>query len=65
MRHSDAGAKPPRQLARLPRLLRWHSAVHDIGCWLDLRTHPESALAPAKAALAKSITPANIAIGRI
>ena len=62
---SDADAKPPRQLTpAFHGCYDWHSAVH--GHWLlarFARTHPESPLAgPAKAALAKSITPANIAI---
>jgi hypothetical protein len=60
---SDTDARPPRELT--PAFFGcydWHSAVH--GHWLLARlarTFPEAAFAPrARAALAKSLTPANI-----
>ena len=62
--NSDADAKPPRQLTpSFYGCYDWHSAVH--GHWLlarFVRVSPKSSLAvKARAALDKSITPANIA----
>ncbi len=61
---SDADARPPRELT--PAFFGcydWHSSVH--GHWLLARLarlHPEAAFAaPARAALARSLTPANVA----
>lgn len=61
---SDADAKPPRELT--PAFFGcydWHSSVH--GHWLLarlLRLHPDAAFAPAaRAALAQSLTPSNLA----
>lgn len=62
---SDADAKPPRQLT--PAFFGcydWHSAVH--GHWLLVRTvrlfPAGTSAAPARAALARSLTPQNITI---
>ncbi len=62
---ADADAKPPRALT--PAFFGcydWHSAVH--GHWLLVRLarlHPEATFAgEARAALAKSLTPRNIAV---
>ena len=62
---SDADAKPPRQLT--PAFFGcydWHSSVH--GHWLlvrAVRVYPEQPFArPARAALARSLTPQNIAV---
>jgi hypothetical protein len=60
---SDADARPPRELTpAFYGCYDWHSAVH--GHWLLARlarTFPEAAFAPrARAALARSLTPANI-----
>jgi len=62
---SDADAKPPRQLT--PAFFGcydWHSSVH--GHWLLIRAvrlFPDAPFAaPARAALARSLTPQNIAI---
>ena len=62
---SDADAKPPRELTpAFYGCYDWHSSVH--GHWLLARlarTFPDAPFAaPARAALQKSITPANIAI---
>lgn len=61
----DADAKPPRELTpAFYGCYDWHSAVH--GHWLLarlLRLHPEASFAPAaRAALAQSLTPSNIAV---
>jgi hypothetical protein len=61
---SDADAKPPRQLTpAFYGCYDWHSAVH--GHWLLARLarlFPDASFAaPARAALAESLTPANIA----
>lgn len=61
---SDADVLPPRQLTpAFYGCFDWHSAVH--GHWLLARLarlYPHLAVAaPARAALAKSLTPANIA----
>ncbi len=62
---SDADAKPPRQLT--PAFFGcydWHSSVH--GHWLlvrAVRLYPDQPFAkPARAALARSLTPQNIAV---
>jgi hypothetical protein len=62
--NSDADARPPRELTpAFYGCFDWHSSVH--GHWLLARVarlYPESAAAPAaRAALAKSLTPANMA----
>ncbi len=61
---SDADVQPPRALTPAFRgCFDWHSAVH--GHWLLVRLarlYPEAAFAPrARAALARSLTPENIA----
>ncbi|HVN74960.1 MAG TPA: DUF2891 domain-containing protein [Thermoanaerobaculaceae bacterium] len=61
---SDADVKPPRELTpAFCGCFDWHSAVH--GHWLLvrlLRTFPEAPFVPAaRAAIARSLTPANIA----
>ena len=61
---SDSDARPPRQLTpAFYGCYDWHSAVH--GHWLLARlarTFPEAPFAaPARAALARSLTPAHIA----
>jgi len=61
---SDADARPPRELTpAFYGCYDWHSAVH--GHWLLARLarlHPEAPFAaPARAALERSLTPANIA----
>jgi hypothetical protein len=60
----DADARPPRELTpAFYGCYDWHSSVH--GHWLLarlVRLHPDSPFAaPARAALAKSLTPANVA----
>jgi hypothetical protein len=62
---SDADAKPPRVLTpAFYGCFDWHSSVH--GHWLLARLakgFPNAAFAaPARAALARSLTPANIAV---
>ena len=61
---SDADAKPPRQLTpAFYGCYDWHSSVH--GHWLLVRLaklHPHTEFAAsARAALAKTLTPANVA----
>jgi hypothetical protein len=61
---SDADARPPRELTpAFFGCFDWHSAVH--GHWLLARLarqHPEADFAaPARAALARSLTPENVA----
>jgi hypothetical protein len=63
--HSDDDARPPRELTpAFYGCFDWHSAVH--GHWLLARLarlHPDEPFAAgAKKALAKSLTPENIAI---
>jgi hypothetical protein len=63
--HSDADAKPPRELTpAFYGCYDWHSSVH--GHWLLVRLarlYPQADFAaPARAALAQTLTPANIAI---
>jgi hypothetical protein len=62
--HGDADAQPPRALTpAFCGCFDWHSAVH--GHWLLVRLvrlYPEASFAPrARAALARSLTPENIA----
>jgi hypothetical protein len=62
---SDADARPPRELTpAFFGCLDWHSSVH--GHWLLARLarrFPDAPFAaPARAALARSLTPANLAI---
>ena len=62
---SDADAKPPRELTpAFYGCYDWHSSVH--GHWLLVRLaklYPQADFAaPARAALAQSLTPANIAV---
>ncbi|MCZ7652188.1 MAG: DUF2891 domain-containing protein [Thermoanaerobaculia bacterium] len=62
---SDEDARPPRRLTpAFYGCFDWHSAVH--GHWLLARLarlHPEAPFAaPARAALAKSLAPANLAV---
>ena len=62
---SDADLKPPRQLTpAFYGCYDWHSSVH--GHWLlvrAVRTHPEAGYAAAaREALARSLTPQNIAV---
>jgi hypothetical protein len=62
---SDADARPPRELTpAFYGCYDWHSSVH--GHWLLARLarlYPQAAFAaPARAALAKSLTPANISV---
>jgi hypothetical protein len=62
---SDADARPPRELTpAFLGCLDWHSSVH--GHWLLARLarrFPDAPFAaPARAALARSLTPANLAV---
>ncbi|HEX5162976.1 MAG TPA: DUF2891 domain-containing protein [Steroidobacteraceae bacterium] len=62
---ADADAQPPRQLTpAFYGCYDWHSSVH--GHWLlvrAVRTHPEAGYAAAaREALARSLTPQNIAV---
>lgn len=62
--NSDADVRPPRELTpAFCGCFDWHSAVH--GHWLLARlarTYPQASFTPrARAALARSLTPANIA----
>lgn len=63
--HGDEDARPPRQLTpAFYGCYDWHSAVH--GHWLLVRlarTFPQAPFAPrARAAVARSLTPANITV---
>jgi hypothetical protein len=62
---SDADGRPPRALhPAFFGCFDWHSAVHGHWCLARLaRRHPEAGFAaPARAALARSLTPGNLAV---